>query len=239
MRASRQPCQRGRSAYGSTCWRGIDDVPSDPIGAPNGGSGAPTARVAEYPRRSQCSGLKPRRAPAPHHDLHRIALRVRDPGRAKRAEEVMRRAQHADALPAEICERRIHIVASHDDLGPWRAGAGGRACGGPGALWPVKRAVDRHPAEHDRRAGKAAVCAWVPNEAGCGWQRGEPCFWLTGREAGRYSGTIVNRPGLAGAVHRAAFAANGAAKSVAGRARAAGRDPRSLRCRLRWLGACP
>jgi hypothetical protein len=29
----------------------------------------------------------------------------------------MRRAQHADALPAEICERRIHIVASHDDLG--------------------------------------------------------------------------------------------------------------------------
>jgi hypothetical protein len=59
MRASRQPCQRGRSAYGSTCWRGIDDVPSDPIGAPNGGSGAPTARVAEYPRRSQCQDSNP------------------------------------------------------------------------------------------------------------------------------------------------------------------------------------
>jgi hypothetical protein len=39
----------------------------------------------------------------------------------------MRRAQHADAHPAEICERRIHIVAPHDDLGPWRAGAGGHA----------------------------------------------------------------------------------------------------------------
>jgi len=37
-------------------------------------------------------------------------------------------------------------------------------------------------------------CARVSNKAACGWQRGEPRFWLTGREAGRYSGTILNRP---------------------------------------------
>jgi len=124
MRASRQPCQRGRSAYGSTCSarhrrRSVRPRPGHP------------RRLRAHQQRESpnthgdrsAQDSSPRRAPAPHHDLHRIALRVRDPSRAKRAEEVMRRAQHADALPAEICERRIHIVAPHDDLGPWRAGA--------------------------------------------------------------------------------------------------------------------
>lgn len=60
-------------------------------------------------------------------DLHRVALRVGDPGCAKRGEEVMRRAQHANAVRAQFCERRIHIVGPHHDLGPWRAGAGGHA----------------------------------------------------------------------------------------------------------------
>ena len=76
-------------------------------------------------------------------------------------------------------------------------------------------------------------CARVSHEAGCGWQRGESRFGFTRREAGRYSGTILNRLGLTGAIHRAAFAAEGAAKSVPGRACAADRDPRSPRCRLR------
>jgi len=39
----------------------------------------------------------------------------------------------------------------------------------------------------------AAMCAGI-EKAACGWQRGEPRSWLTGREAGRYSGTILNRP---------------------------------------------
>jgi hypothetical protein len=66
-----------------------------------------------------------------------------------------------------------------------------------------------------------------------GWQRGESRFEFTGREAVRYSGTVLNRLGLTGAIHRAAFAAKSAAKSVPGRACAADRDPRSSRCRLR------
>jgi hypothetical protein len=59
-------------------------------------------------------------------------------------------------------------------------------------------------------------------------------FWLAGRAAGRRSGTILNRPGLTGAIHRAGFAAKGVAKSVSGRACAADRCSRSPWCRLRW-----
>ncbi len=58
---------------------------------------------------------------------------------------------------------------------------------------------------------------------------------VSGSPGGRQAATacLLNRPGLIGAVHRAAFPAKGAAKSGPGRARAADRDPRSPRCRLR------
>jgi hypothetical protein len=94
---------------------------------------------------------------------------------------------------------------------------------------------DAHSAGGRGWISRAVRWRWarVSHEAGCGWQRGESRFGFTRREAGRYSGTILNRPGLTGAIHRAAFAAKGAATSVPGWTRAADRDPRSPRCRLR------
>src|SRR6476620_10379571 len=90
---------------------------------------------------------------------------------------------------------------------------------------------DAHSAGGRGWVSRAVRWRWarVSHEAGCGWQRGVSCFGLTGREAGRYSGTILNRHGLTGAVHRAAFAAKGAANRVPGGACAADRDPRSQR----------
>jgi hypothetical protein len=104
---------------------------------------------------------------------------------------------------------------------------GRMADGIPGVRAPSKSA--REVASRSERR----QCARVSHGARCGWQRGESRFGFTRREAGRYSGTILNRLGLTGAIHRAAFAAKGAARSVPGRACASDRDPRSPRCRLR------
>jgi hypothetical protein len=108
-------------------------------------------------------------------------------------------------------------------------------CSTPNATHAGQQCAQQTRTSHAALAGRLAESS----DSVCGRQRGELRFWFTGRAAGRCSGTILNRSGLTGAVHRAAVAAKGAAKSVPGRACAADRDPRSPRCRLRWLGAFP
>jgi hypothetical protein len=53
---------------------------------------------------------------------------------------------------------------------------------------------DAHSAGGRGWVSRAVRWRWarVSHEAGCGWQRGESRFGFTRREAGRYSGTILN-----------------------------------------------